>query len=343
MASTYTSRLRLELQATGENSTTWGSLANGDFSQIEDAICGVAAVVMIDADKTLTALNGLTDESRMAVVSLTGTNTAQRSVIVPTASKTWIFINGTAGGFPVLVKTVAGTGIVVPSGQSMLLRCDGTNVIEPVTYIAQVRVGALQDAAGGSYVPAGLGPLPYAGATAPAGWLFCYGQQVSRTTYAALFAAIGTAFGVGDGATTFNLPDMRGRVPLGRDDLGGAAASRVTAGGSGVASTTLGGTGGNQLLQAHGHGVTDPTHAHSYTDPSHAHTSGTTVLQATGGQGLAAVPAVIGTDYVVPTIQPALVGITINAAGTGVSIQSAGGGGSQNMPPVLVTNYIIKT
>jgi microcystin-dependent protein len=72
--------------------------------------------------------------------------------------------------------------------------------------------------------PAGV-VLPFAGSSAPAGWLLCYGQAISRTTYAALFAALGTAYGVGDGSTTFDLPDMRGRVAGGKDDMGGSAAS----------------------------------------------------------------------------------------------------------------------
>lgn len=58
--------------------------------------------------------------------------------------------------------------------------------------------------------------LPYAGTGVPAGWLRCDGAAVSRTTYAALFGVVGTSFGVGDGATTFNLPDLRGRLPVGR-------------------------------------------------------------------------------------------------------------------------------
>ena len=61
-----------------------------------------------------------------------------------------------------------------------------------------------------SGLPAGI-YLPYGGAAAPAGWQLCDGTAVNRVTFADLFAAIGTAFGVGDGATTFNLPDMRGR------------------------------------------------------------------------------------------------------------------------------------
>lgn len=80
--------------------------------------------------------------------------------------------------------------------------------------------------------------LPFAGSAAPSGWLLCYGQAVSRATYANLFAAIGTAFGVGDGSTTFNVPDLRGRVPAGLDNMGGAAAGNL--GVSTTGTTTAG-------------------------------------------------------------------------------------------------------
>lgn len=70
-------------------------------------------------------------------------------------------------------------------------------------------------AAGGGGVPEGA-VIPYAGAAAPSGWLLCDGSAVSRATYAALFAAIGTTYGAGDGTTTFNLPDLRGRMAVGK-------------------------------------------------------------------------------------------------------------------------------
>jgi microcystin-dependent protein len=63
--------------------------------------------------------------------------------------------------------------------------------------------------------------------TPPAGWLKANGQAVSRTTYAALFSAIGTTFGVGDGSTTFNLPDLRGEFMRGWDDGRGIDTGRV--------------------------------------------------------------------------------------------------------------------
>ena len=81
-----------------------------------------------------------------------------------------------------------------------------------------------------NYIARALTPtgavLAYAGATIPAGFLLCDGRAVSRTTYAALFGVIGTTYGSGDGTTTFNLPDLRGRVPVGVDsdaNLGGVA------------------------------------------------------------------------------------------------------------------------
>jgi microcystin-dependent protein len=69
--------------------------------------------------------------------------------------------------------------------------------------------------------------LDFAGAVAPAGWLLCDGSSVSRTTYANLFAVIGVTHGSGDGSTTFSLPDGRGRVAAGKDNMGGTSAGRL--------------------------------------------------------------------------------------------------------------------
>ncbi|MFT4117454.1 tail fiber protein [Bradyrhizobium sp.] len=94
-------------------------------------------------------------------------------------------------------------------------------------------------------IPLG-GGMDFWGATPPSSaFALMYGQALSRTTYAKLFDVLGTTHGAGDGATTFNIPDHRGRVAAGRDDMGGTAANRlsatsITAGGP----TTLGGSGG---------------------------------------------------------------------------------------------------
>lgn len=131
------------------------------------------------------------------------------------------------------------------------------------------------------FAPPGMLAL-WATATAPTGWLICDGSAVSRTTYADLFAVLSTAYGVGDGSTTFNLPDLRGRFPLGK----AASGTGSTLGGTGgaidhshavdVASTTSG-TGSGALAQVQpllgGTSVNSDTHTHD-TNPASV-TSGT--------------------------------------------------------------------
>src|SRR5579863_5461414 len=95
-------------------------------------------------------------------------------------------------------------------------------------------------------IPIGAG-LDFWGAAAPnSSFAFPYGQAISRTTYSALFAVVGTTYGTGDGSTTFNLPDKRGRISIGLDTMGGAASGRVTSATGGIDGATAGATGGGQ-------------------------------------------------------------------------------------------------
>ncbi|MFW7381464.1 MAG: phage tail protein [Oligoflexus sp.] len=107
-------------------------------------------------------------------------------------------------------------------------------------------------------VPAGT-VVAFSGPTLPEGWLMCWGQEVSRSLYSELFDSIGTTYGSGDGSTTFNLPDLRGRVIAGRDDPGDPQ-NRLTSAGAGIDSKVLGAVGGAQThalttaqLAAHSH------------------------------------------------------------------------------------------
>jgi microcystin-dependent protein len=88
---------------------------------------------------------------------------------------------------------------------------------------------------------------PFAGTTAPAGYLLCFGQAISRTAYAGLFAVLSTTYGVGDGSTTFNLPDLRGRVAAGKDDMGGSSAGRLPNSGGTVLGAASGAEKSNTM------------------------------------------------------------------------------------------------
>ncbi|WP_339033618.1 phage tail protein [Bradyrhizobium symbiodeficiens] len=95
-------------------------------------------------------------------------------------------------------------------------------------------------------VPIG-GMIDFTGSTAPnSSFVLPYGQAISRSTYASYFALVSTAFGTGDGSTTFNVPDLRGRVIAGKDDMGGSSANRLTAADDGLNGDTLGATGGGE-------------------------------------------------------------------------------------------------
>jgi hypothetical protein len=139
MPSSFTPSLRLTLPVTGENSGTWGDLVNTGITNLVDAsVAGYAAVTMTDANYTLTSVNGAADEARKMLLNISGTLTAARNVICPTASKLYFIKNATTGGFAITLKTSAGSGISVPNGRSMVLMCDGTNVVEAVNYAVNI-------------------------------------------------------------------------------------------------------------------------------------------------------------------------------------------------------------
>lgn len=186
------------------------------------------------------------------------------------------------------------------------------------TKVSSAMLESGSDAVG--LVPIGT-PVPTFRATVPdANWVFCYGQTLTRAEgYTALSDAIA------GGASSFAVPDLRGRSIFGKDNMGGTPANRLTSAGSGVDGATLGAVGGSQLLQRHNHGATvnDPQHQHGLPVYNNAN-SGPQIKDADMSGGLTGA-----------TSGPASTGITVDIGNTG-------GGSSQNIPPAIVSNWIMR-
>lgn len=167
----------------------------------------------------------------------------------------------------------------------------------------------------------------------PEGWLLCYGQAVSRTTYEALFRIIGTTYGAGNGSTTFNVPDLRGAAPIG-DTAGaqdGGSGTGEISGGTAIASQAIGTAGGatNVRLKAsegataaHRHYLQSETaHRHTISDPGHTHNIAATVINV-----------VAGTQLTIAAVGPANSGsstTTSTTTGGTITVEAAAPSGMQ--------------
>lgn len=247
MAEPVTTNKGYTIPNTGDLVNTWGPVLNGNFSLLDSLQGSTYSLVVSSGAYTLTSSNAANLR-----VMVTGILSGNVTITVPQAAAYWYFHDQTTrGGYVITVTTGAAGGRTqnLPSRLGHLFT-DGQNC-----YLVNEPLLGETKALSGSVTP----PL----------WKLGYGQAISRTTYADLFAFMGTTYGAGDGSTTFNLPDYRGRALWGQDDMGGVAAGRITsASGFGTGIYVV---GGNQLLQAHNHGINDPGHNHSISDPGHNH------------------------------------------------------------------------
>lgn len=220
----------------------------------------------------------------------------------------------------VTVAVITGTPGATPSPPA-LTQTDTGNYAFP---LAQVYVanGAATISAGNvteerTYIPdrgVPTGTLAaFAGSAAPAGYLMADGSAVSRATYAQLFAVVGTSFGAGDGSSTFNLPNLKGRAAVGRDVAQ-------------VEFDALGETGGAKT-----HTLTTPEMPnHTHAQNAHEHLFGTETGAAISGSGKQYLINVGG-------------GTSANAGATATNQHTGGGQAHNNLQPYLVTNFIVKT
>jgi microcystin-dependent protein len=175
------------------------------------------------------------------------------------------------------------------------------------------------------------GIIPYAPSVLPdASWMFCDGTAIDRITYSALFTAIGTAYGAGNGTTTFNIPDLRGRVPAGKDTIG----TRLTSTSMSPDGNTLGATGGAQSKST------------TVSGSISGSTAGSLSVAATGSTGpdSALTNVTVGPTSVASHTH--LHDVSVNGFTSGTLSVSGSFSGSSaafvTVQPTLIVNYIMK-
>ena len=131
MANSTSASLKLTVQATGENSGTWGQITNTNLLILEQAVGGYEAVAA--SVGTLTFTNGAVSNGKNAVIKLTGTLGGAVNVVVPDSiEKTYVITNGTSGAYALTVKTASGTGVTWAAADkgTKMVYSDGTNVVD---------------------------------------------------------------------------------------------------------------------------------------------------------------------------------------------------------------------
>ena len=246
MSVTYSTNLGLALPLNGTETGTWGDITNTNFGTlVEQAITGVLYISMSSGNVTLTSTNGVLNQSRNAVIVATGTQTVTNSITIPNVAKTYI-VNNTSS-FQVSIQVSGGSAYTCPTGTVSTVYCDGLGVAAGGSISAS--------SSPSSAVPSGA-VFWFTTTSAPTGYLSCNGAAISRSVYASLFSVIGVSFGVGDGTTTFNLPDLRGEFIRGYDNGRGVDTGRVF------------GTTQSDSFKSHTHTASDSGHVHQWGGPT---------------------------------------------------------------------------
>jgi microcystin-dependent protein len=332
--------------------------------QLQNGVTADATQVMANYNALIACLgNAAAAGANNDITSLSALSTP----ITPAQGGTTVFVGGTSSGTNTqVVSSVTPSTFSLTSGRQVLfivgLGNTGPTTLNVasagnVNFFRRTQLGisamvggelvaghpAIAEYDGTEFVCITCGPYlvgeikNFAGSTAPAGWAFIDGSCQVRTTFADLFTVIGTAYDpTGSTCDTahFALPDGRGRVLAGQDNMGtNGAANRITNAASGCTGTTIGGAGCGS--QTHTQTLAElAAHTHAITDPGHTHTlNNATNIASTTGANNQFQSGIAGTS----------VNISVNSVTTGISINSAGTGNAMPiLNPLQIVTKIIK-
>jgi microcystin-dependent protein len=239
--------------------------------------------------------------------------------------------SGTVGAPGITFASDPDSGLYRIGSNNLGLGVNGAKVLDVATtglaVTGTLAATGVVSQGGFPLLPAGV-MFPYGGTSAPTGYLLCYGQSLLRADYADLFTAIGTTYGAADG-THFSLPDLRGRVVAGKDDMGGSSANRLFALLNGDTLGNFGGAETHTLTTAE---LAVHSHINTLSDPGHTH-------PIKGGSGAGGGVAVInngaGSFAANDVTTTGTTGITIN------NVNAGSGSAHNNLQPTFILNYII--
>lgn len=307
MVDTYTQgKLGLIEPARGSYVDTWDEPLYANWQTLEAAISGTTTLTLSSSNVVLTVPTypayvdppTVSTSAQNLRLLLTGAPSVNLTVYIPqTIAGFWIVDDQTTGSTTITIKTTASGSVGISSsrGNTLFIYCDGTDV--------KLADSGNVTASNKLVIPGSV--VAYAGTSTPSGYLFCDGSAVSRTTYADLFAAIGTSWGNGDGLTTFNVPDLQNMF------LRGSGSSAV-------------GVYESDDFKSHNHSanVNDPGHNHRVTNY-----------------------AGIDQTYprVSAQVQSGECGTLTSTSTTGITVSIGSSGGTETRPVNKRVYYIIKT
>jgi microcystin-dependent protein len=328
ISGTLTANVRYLIPASVGGQWTVTNSTSGAFTLSVASAAGGVDITLLSGT-TIVSCDGTATGMRRSISNLPVTNGGTGLTSSPTSGQ--LLIGNSGGGYTQTTLT-AGAGVSITNGSGAITIAVPT-ILEPGIVV------------------------PYAGATAPTGWLICDGAAVNRSIYGALFVIVGTTYGAGDGSTTFNLPNLVNRFGVG---AGGTYPLASTGGATSVTTSTAGshnhtGAAGSTTLTT----AQIPSHTHSgTTDSAGNHTHGTS---GSGGEsGIAASANYGNTNNYIFTgggtnqyntstagahTHPFTTGATGGGTGHDHSISTDGSHThtAATVPPYLALNYIIKT